>query len=308
MGCPPSKLRPGKQEAVYETGDPVKVQDGKAHQVDDILLSSCVVPDGFACGGADGEIYTYAKPYKEWVSWEKLHKRGINCLASRSTTVLSGGGEGLVGIWNSETRKLNGELQHDLSVTGVDFLPNDQVAMGSRNGVVKVWDLERKTCLAQCHTSRNVCTAIRTWESGFVQTSEDLKIYFWSPETKIISSNPSGPDQLICLDVYSNYAICGSKGFSPDSCCIHVMDIRKNLQRIQEPESVFDHAVHGIRVGPDGRGIAVCKDGHFRVFNLQGGILRLNEPQDSGQLLQSVSLGYGVAFMCGESSIRVIDH
>eukprot|EP00397_Hematodinium_sp_SG-2012_P054738 GEMP01066254.1.p1 GENE.GEMP01066254.1~~GEMP01066254.1.p1 ORF type:complete len:300 (+),score=50.65 GEMP01066254.1:150-1049(+) len=296
MGCRSSRV------PAYEGPTAVKIV------VDDILLSTCTLNNGFACGAASGQIYTYLKPYGACdciQPWEHTHKRGVNALATCGTSVLSAGGDGKVHVWSAETQKPAASLAHDLSVTGVDFLSSEQAASGSRDGVVKVWDLEATQEIASSHISRNVCTAIRTWDRGFVQTSEDLQFRYWSPNAEVVTSAYSGPNQLVCVDVHDNYAIAGSKGFSRENCCIHLVDIRKDLHNVMEPVPAFDHAINGIRIAEDGRGVAVCKDGTYREFTLHGGVLSLDDVKNSGQLLQSVSLGHGVKFMAGDSKVHV---
>lgn len=83
-------------------------------------------------------------------------------------------------LWTSESREALVTIKaHDLPVTGLDFSPdNKMLCSGSRDNVVKIWDVSSGRLVTSSTVARNLVTHL-VWASTpnvIVQTSEDRKL------------------------------------------------------------------------------------------------------------------------------------
>lgn len=159
-------------------------------------------------------------------------KTGILCTASRDTTS---------GIW--ENGEFKGRLSgHELSVTtcSIDGTSSPMVVTGSRDTSVRLWDIEKQTCLKSVKILRNIVTQVQWFEqdSCFLQVSEDLKIRIWDSRTmQVVQSIPGLIYIQTCCDISSanrNQFITGGKGFDSNEGCVVKLWDRRNLTLLRD--------------------------------------------------------------------------
>ncbi|CAJ1419862.1 unnamed protein product [Effrenium voratum] len=119
---------------------------------------------------------------------------------------------------------------------------------------------------------RNVVTAVRRCGSStLVQASEDLQLRLWDTRnlSKPAIAVPSGPNQLICLDVpeEGQWVACGSKGFSRENCEVKLFDLRGGLRQ-QAALPCADQTIEALRCADRQHVVLASKDGHLRGLSL----------------------------------------
>ena len=134
---------------------------------------------------------------------------------------------------------------HDLNITALDVsLNSNQVASGSRDYFVKVWDVSIGKCLSKFSAKRNVVTCIKySCDSNMIyQGSEDLCIRGWDVRsaedsnipTQYVSGYVYFPTCINIHNAYPHIIASGCKGFNGIGCEVKLHDIRSTLKPIIE--------------------------------------------------------------------------
>ena len=177
------------------------------------------------------------------------------------------------------------EEAHSLNLSSITV--NEEgtnVASGSRDYSVKVWDVEKLgTVLNQYKLPRNIVTCLQFGKGSsngdgkhlLYQGSEDLAVRVWDIRQP---DNQSAPCQVfsqyvyfpLCMDIHDNTMVTGTKGFNSVGCEVKVWDVRNNAQPVHNltghSQDVTDCCLFN-----DMRIVSISKDGTIGMFDALSG-------------------------------------
>jgi len=145
--------------------------------------------------------------------------------------------------------------EHALAVMGMDFSPSStQVVSGSRDGTVRVWDVETGKQAGKGAVARNLVTCLK-WlpqsSSTFVQGAEDLHVRIWDTRTGMTAP-------VVVLDGYTYFPLgldvddaghtlaTSSKGFNSVGAEVRLWDLRrpKEAAHVWQPQQIAELQGH----------------------------------------------------------------
>lgn len=245
-------------------------------------------------------IFEQAKVYATDQNIAKMflgHTSIVNSVAFSpdNKTLISGGSDGAIILWNPDTRKIKRFLPVGIPVNNIAISPDGKIlASGVGNGSIILWDLQ----------------IFKKIEPLLIGHKGVTKSIAFSPDSKILAS--AGQDNTIILwdmeiHLQSGQQISGydfsSKiiAISPDGKVIAAVgeDRKsiffwniKNHQQIGYPISGLSQDVHSIAFSPDGRTLAIgsCHMKDASDHCVQGEILLWNK--GTLQLIEQPIIGH----------------
>lgn len=124
--------------------------------------------------------------FNELRKWD-AHKNGTNTLLLNENTLISGGKDGMLRLWNLKNEKQLKEVPaHNFAIYDLTFL-EDFILSASRDKTIKIWDknlnfiqrLDSKT-KGHSHSVNKLAVIDR---QTFASISDDRRIIFWEIET-----------------------------------------------------------------------------------------------------------------------------
>lgn len=149
-----------------------------------ISVTGC--EDIIVAGCNDGRLMSFDCNNGENI-WniEEGHKGGATNvkISSDLRFVVSGGQEGELRVWKSNTRKMASNLkEHKARVNDIWLFPNDQYAISaSRDRCLMTWDLAREERLTQ-HREKHGgihCLAVASDETTVITAGEEKTLTYW---------------------------------------------------------------------------------------------------------------------------------
>jgi len=187
-------------------------------------------------------------------------------------TLVSGGGDKMIRIWNLEKEDEPRILtEHESPVTSVAVTPDGKTLVsGSDDNTIRVWNLEKggASRILPGHESAVNSVAITPDGKTVVSGSKDRTIRVWNLEkggaSRILTGHKSSVNS-VAITPDGKTVVSGSKDRT-----IRVW----NLEKEGEPRILTGHksAVTSIAITPDGKTlVSGSRDGTIRVWNLEKG-------------------------------------
>jgi WD40 repeat protein len=133
-------------------------------------------------------------------------------------------------IFDFSGKQLGLMVGHERPINSFDISSTSLVS-GGGDWTVRLWDTEKCSEISKSLINWNVVTSLKwVDEKLIVQASEDLRIRLWDIRTKGLSESNSmsvGDNFATTLDVLGNDLISGHRGFSGNGCDVKWWDFRK---------------------------------------------------------------------------------
>ncbi|CAL8072717.1 unnamed protein product [Calicophoron daubneyi] len=164
---------------------PIRSPLPKTSEAKKACCVTAISEDRFAFGGNDGDLTIMSSSGFEVMAHFFGHERRITAMCgtqSNGGMVYTGSRDRTILVWNEDKGLVNKIFPaHELVITGLAVGADGfQLVSGSRDNYVRLWDVERRKCIANKRISRNLVTHICwRWVAGhggggmIAQSSED---------------------------------------------------------------------------------------------------------------------------------------
>lgn len=231
-----------------------------AQILDDSAINAMrVVPGGqrVAYGTADGRVVLASLFPSEVLRTFVSHAAAVLSIDVSPTggRIMSGGADNRAIIWDAQTGLIQRDLAHPGAVSAVAFSPTDldRAATGTRNGVLRFWDIEGGDLAATLTGHVGAINAAAFSPSGllFASAGADNTVRIWSDLGQFIRSIPAHDDDVLALAFSPDGTRLATGGL--DRVAI-VWDLESSL-----PISTVqpcDSPVTSVAFSPDGSAVA----------------------------------------------------
>ena len=242
-------------------------------------------PDGqlIAVAIAPKLIGIYSLAHNAMIRILDEHQRNVSSLqfTNDSQTLISGGFDGFICIWNMATMQLRKKFQYgqmaedaqynvEGGIISIVAIPNSPLyAVGFLNGRVGIYDanFEKDYCTFQAHSDR-ILSMIATPKGELVTTSDDKSIKIWS-----LIGTPT--ERMTIKEGHSDFVTCACSSFTNDVIISGSKDETIKAWNIDKGELMFTATAHtnsvlGLAHHPQANVFASCSgDGSICVWLYQ---------------------------------------
>jgi WD40 repeat protein len=165
-----------------ETGQVIATVDGQ-------IFALCVLPDGrIIAGDMNGSLYWINRDKPDATRHIQFHKKGVYALLALAGQLLSGGGDGLLTRWDTQTlRPLESYQLSNKSIRCIDWAPRrSELAIGAGDGHIYLLDavtLEIRRILENAHSNSVFTVRYCPDERQLLSGGRDARLQAWDPDS-----------------------------------------------------------------------------------------------------------------------------
>jgi serine/threonine protein kinase len=139
------------------------------------------------------------------------HKGTVRALAVHNGHLISGGCDGAIKVWNSNTGKYLNTLEGHRGTVCALAAHNGYLISGSDDNTIKVWDLNTGKCLNTLEGHKDLVGALAAHNGHLISGSDDNTIKVWDLNTgKCLNTLEGHKDLVGALAVHNGHLISGS--------------------------------------------------------------------------------------------------
>lgn len=153
------------------------------------VFALCVLPDGRICAGdMNGSLYWIDRAAPDHTRHIQFHKKGVYALLAPGEQLLSGGGDGLLTRWDTQTlRPLESRQLSNKALRCIAWSPDRlELAVGAADGHIYLLDalsLDVRRILQNAHTNSVFSLRYRPDGQLLLSGGRDARLQAWSPDS-----------------------------------------------------------------------------------------------------------------------------